>query len=441
VPVQRFPHAPRRLGPDSVARVRDPQIPCVAPPPPAPPEILKQTSRFAASVQGVVSIEFVITEEQKLLRQTVREFVAKEINPHVEAWEEKGDVPDDVFRKLGNVGLLGAPIPQEYGGAGLDAVTYAMLTEELAKGCSSLRTTISVNTSLFGMNVLLYGNEDQKQQYLPKISSGEGRGAWALTEPQSGSDAAGLRTTARKDGDEWVLNGHKMWISDGGKADYHVAYARTGDWDPRSKREDICTFIVHKDDPGFKVGSIEAKSKLGLRASPTAELLYEDCRIPADRMIGEPGSGWQQANTILNGGRLSVAAGAVGIAQAALDASIAYVKNREAFGKKIGAFQLVKEHIAYMTMDVEMMRLLVYKAAWMKDQGLNNRLAVSLAKLHAGDACTRVCERAVQLHGGNGFSGEYPVERYWRDSKIIGIYEGTNEIQKIIIGGEVLGEL
>src|ERR1051325_7787288 len=323
-----------------------------------------------------------ITEEQKLLRQTVQEFVAKEISPHVEAWEEKGDVPDSVFRKLGEIGLLGAPIPTEYGGAGLDAVTYAMLTEELAKGCSSLRTTISVNTSLFGMNVLLFGSEAQKRFYLPKISSGEKRGAWGLTEPQSGSDAAGLRTTARREGDKWVLNGHKMWISDGGKADYHVAYARTNEWSPKTKREGICTFIVHKDDPGFKVGSIESKAKLGLRASPTAELLYEDCAIPADRMIGAPGSGGERANKILSGGGLSVAAAGVGIAQAALDVSIEYTKSREAFGMKIGSFQLVKEHIAYMTLEVEAMRLLVYKAAWQKDQGMDNRLAASLATLH-----------------------------------------------------------
>lgn len=384
-------------------------------------------------------MDFQVSEEQKLLIQTVREFVAKEIAPHVEEWEIQGDVPNSVFKKLGAIGLLGAPIPTEYGGAGLDAVTYAMLTEELAKGCSSLRTTISVNTSLFGMNVLLFGSEAQKKEYLPGISSGEKRGAWGLTEPQSGSDAAGLRTTAVKQGDKWVINGHKMWISDGGKADYHVVYARTNEWNPKTKREGICTFVVHKDDPGFKVGTIESKTKLGLRASPTAELLYEDCTIPAERMIGEPGSGWEQANKILNGGRLSVAAGAVGIAQAALDASIEYVKTREAFGMPIGSFQLVKEHIAYMQLEIEMMRLLVAKAAWMKDQGMDNRLAVSLAKLHAGEACTRICERAVQLHGGNGYSGEYPVERYWRDSKIIGIYEGTNEIQKIIIGGEVLG--
>jgi alkylation response protein AidB-like acyl-CoA dehydrogenase len=383
-------------------------------------------------------MEFSISEEQKLVRQTVREFVEKEINPFVEEWEEAGDIPSGVFQKMGKTGILGGPIPTEYGGAGLDALTYAMMTEEIGRGCSSLRTTLSVNTSLFGSNVLLFGNEEQKRTYLPKISSGERRGAWALTEPQSGSDAAGLRTRARRKGNEWILNGHKMWISDGGKADYHVVYARTNEWDPRKKRDGICTFIVHKDDPGFRIGSVESRGKLGLRASPTAELLYEDCRIPADRIVGAEGSGWDQANTILNNGRLSVAAGAVGIMQAAFDATIAYAHEREAFGEKIGSFQLVKEHLAYMQLDIETTRLLVYRAAWLKDAGMNNRLAVSLAKLHSAEACMRVTERAVQLHGGNGFSGEYPVERYFRDAKIIGIYEGTNEIQKVIVGGELL---
>ncbi|MHB8585208.1 MAG: acyl-CoA dehydrogenase family protein [Thermoplasmatota archaeon] len=383
-------------------------------------------------------MEFQVTEEQKLVRQTVREFIEKEVNPNVEAWEQAGDIPVAVFRAMGRNGILGAPIPPDYGGAGLDAVTYAMMTEEIGRGCSSLRTTLSVNTSLFGMNVLYFGNEEQKRRYLPKVASGEGRGAWALTEPQSGSDAAGLRTTAKKSGQEWILNGHKMWISDGGKADYHIVYARTNEWDPRTKREGISTFIVHKEDPGFRVGSVEAKTKLGLRASPTAELLYEDCRIPAERLVAKEGSGWEQANRILNNGRLSVAAGAVGIMQAAYEASVRYAKEREAFGQHIGDFQLVREHLAYMAVDIETTRLLVYRAAWMKDQGMDNRLAVSMAKLHGAEACMRVTERAVQIHGGNGFSGEYPVERYFRDAKIIGIYEGTNEIQKVIIGGAIL---
>lgn len=385
-------------------------------------------------------MDFTITEEQKLLKRSVREFVEQEVRPHIDAWEEAGDIPDEIFRRLGKQGILGAPIPEEYGGSGLDYVTYTMLTEEIGRGCSSLRTTLSVNTTLFGMNLLEFGSEAQKARYLPEIASGEGRGAWALTEPQSGSDAAGLRTRAERDGDAWVLNGHKMWISDGGKADYHIVYARTNEFDPSTKREGICTFVVHRDDPGFEVGSVEARGKLGLRASPTAELLYEDCRIPADRLVGEEGSGWAQANFTLNGGRLSVAAGAVGIMQAAMDASLDYVRSREAFGKPIGDFQLVKEHLAYMANAIETTRLLVHKAAWMKAEGLDNRLAVSQAKLHAAEACMDVTERAVQLHGGNGYSGEYPVERLFRDAKIIGIYEGTNEIQKLIIGHELLNE-
>ncbi len=385
-------------------------------------------------------MEFGITEEQRLIKQTARDFVEKEINPFIEAWEEDGQIPDEVVLKLGRLGLLGAPIPVEYGGAGLDAVTYAMVTEEIARGCSSLRTTVSVNTSLFGLNVLGFGTEEQKKKYLPLISTGEKRGAWALTEPQSGSDAAGLRTTAVRDGDSYVINGHKMWISDGDRADYVVVYARTNEWDPKTKREGICTFVVEKGTPGFKVGSIEAKGKLGLRASHTAELLFEDCRVPATNMLGAPGSGWEQANHILNNGRLSVAAGAVGIMQAAIDATMAYVDERSAFGHKIRDFQLVKEHLAYMHTDTETSRLLVLKAAWMKQAGLDNRLAVSLAKLHAGEAVVRVTQRAVQLHGGNGYSSDYPVQRYFRDSMICGIYEGTNEIQKIIIGGELFGE-
>ncbi len=385
-------------------------------------------------------MEFGITEEQKLIKQTARDFVEKEINPFVESWEEVGEIPNEVVLKLGKLGLLGAPIPAEYGGSGLDAVTYAMLTEEIARGCSSLRTTVSVNTSLFGLNVLNFGNEEQKKKYLPAICTGEKRGAWALTEPQSGSDAAGLRSTAVKDGDEYVINGHKMWISDGDRADYVVVYARTNEWDPKTKREGICTFVVEKGTPGFEVGSIEAKGKLGLRASHTAELLFKDCRVPAANMLGEPGSGWAQANHILNNGRLSVAAGAVGIMQAAIDATMDYVDQRQAFGHKIRDFQLVKEHLAYMHTDTETSRLLVLKAAWMKQQGLDNRLAVSLAKLQAGEAVVRVTQRAVQLHGGNGYSSEYPVGRYFRDSMICGIYEGTNEIQKVIIGGELFGE-
>jgi alkylation response protein AidB-like acyl-CoA dehydrogenase len=382
-------------------------------------------------------MDFEITEDQKLLKQNVRDFMEKEVAPHVDEWESDGDIPDRVFEQMGEQGILGAPIPEEYGGSGLDYVTYTMITEEVGRVFSSLRTTLSVNTTLFGMNVLEFGSEEQKQRYLPEIASGEGRGAWALTEPRSGSDAAGMRTTAERDGDEWVLNGSKMWISDGGKADYHVVYARTNEWDPSEKYEDINAFIVHASDPGFEVGGEESNSKLGLRASPTAELNYDDCRIPEDRLLGEPGSGWEQANTTLNGGRLSVSAGGVGMMQAAYEASLDYVEQREAFGREIGDFQLVKEHLAYIKTKLDATRLLVRRAAWRVDEGLPHRQQVSIAKLKAAEACMDVAERAVQIHGGNGYSGDYPVERIFRDAKILGIYEGTNEIQKLIIGSEV----
>lgn len=388
-------------------------------------------------------IGFELTSEQELVRKTAREFVDKHVNPNVETWEEEGSIPESVVLEAGKLGLLGAPIPTEYGGSGLDAVTYAIVTEEIGRGCSSLRTTFSVNTGLFGHNVLYFGSEEQKKRYLPKICTGEKRGAWALTEHHSGSDAAGMRTTATPDGDEYVLNGRKMWISDGDRADHVVVYARVGEkgaFDPKTKRENLATFVVDKGTPGFTTGTIMGKGKLGLRASHTAELILDDCRVPAENLLGEVGAGWDQANAILQKGRISVAAGALGIAQAAFDASVDYCREREAFGRPIGDFQLVKQHLAFMHQQIEAGRLLVWKAAWMADQGLDNSLAVSTAKLYTAQMVMDVTERAVQLHGGNGYSDEYPVERYFRDAKICGIYEGTNEIHQIIIGGKVLGE-
>ena len=384
-------------------------------------------------------MDFSTTPEQDLLRKTAREFVDKEISPHVDAWEDSGQIPDEVVRKLGRLVILGAPIPVEYGGAGLDAVSYAMLTEEIARGCSSLRTTISVNTSLFGQTVNIFGSDAQKRLWLPAICTGEKRGAWALTEHHSGSDAAGLRTSARRDGEHWVLDGTKMWISDGDRADHVVVFARVNTWDPKRKREGISVFVVDKGTPGFKIGSVEVNKKLGLRASHSAELIFEGCRVPLANLVGREGQGWDIANAILQKGRLSVAAGAIGIAQRAFELALDYAKRREAFGQAIGRFQLVQEHLAYMAIDVETSRLLVLRAAWLGDQGLDNSLAVSMAKLHAAEACMRVTERAVQIHGGNGYSAEYVVERLFRDAKICGIYEGTNEIQKVIIGGKLTG--
>ncbi len=385
-----------------------------------------------------------LTEDQKLLRQTVRQFVDDEIKPHVRQWEIKGEVPDSIYKRMADQGFMGAPIPEEYGGAGLDPVSYAILTEELAKGCSSLRTSLSVNASLAGMTLLKFGSEAQKEKWLRPIASGKKMGAWALTEAGSGSDAAAMKTRAVRRSKDYVVNGSKMWISNGAKADEVVLFAST---DPKKRHEGISTFIVAKGHKGFRPGTIETTNKLGLRSSPTAELIFEDCSLPEDQRIGKEGQGWEIAMYVLNNGRLSVAAGAVGIAQAAFEASQDYVKKRTAFEKPIGSFQLVKAKIADMATQIEAGRLLVWNAALMKQRYENKdctfdewTLAVSKAKLFTAEMCVKVAEEAIQIHGANGYTNEYPVERYWRDAKICGIYEGTNEIQRLIIARHVLGK-
>ena len=356
----------------------------------------------------------------------------------MKAWEEQGAIPQTVIRKMGDLGFFGIPIPEAYGGAGLDYVSFALVVEEIARGCNSLRTTLSVQTSLTGTTLLAAGSETQKRKILAPLARGEFLGAWALTEPDAGSDAANLRTTAKREGDEWVLNGAKRFISNGNLAEYVVVFAR----EPGTKRQDgISAFLVKQGTPGFHVTHVETNTKLGLRASPTADLAFDDCRIPADHLIGGQGEGWETAMYVLNHGRLGVAAGAAGIGQACLELSIEHARERRAFDRPIGAFQLIREMIAEMAVEVEATRLLYLKAAWMRDQGEDNRLAVSLAKLFGAQMAVRCADRAVQIYGGYGFSGEYPVERHFRDAKIMGIYEGTNEIQKMVIAHELLGEL
>ncbi|MEE8198753.1 MAG: acyl-CoA dehydrogenase family protein [Thermoplasmata archaeon] len=383
-------------------------------------------------------MEFQLSEAQKLIRETARSFVDAEVIPHVKAWEEKGEIPRTVIRKMGDLGFFGIPIPEAYGGAGLDYVSFALVVEEIARGCNSLRTTLSVQTSLTGTTLLAAGSETQKRKILAPLARGEFLGAWALTEPDAGSDAANLRTTGKREGDEWVLNGAKRFISNGNLAEYVVVFAR----EPGTKRQDgISAFLVKQGTPGFHVTHVETNTKLGLRASPTADLAFDDCRIPADHLIGGQGEGWETAMYVLNHGRLGVAAGAAGIGQACLELSIEHARERRAFDRPIGAFQLIREMIAEMAVEVEATRLLYLKAAWMRDQGEDNRLAVSLAKLFGAQMAVRCADRAVQIYGGYGFSGEYPVERHFRDAKILGIYEGTNEIQKMVIAHELLGEL
>lgn len=373
-----------------------------------------------------------------MVQDMARDFVDREVVPYAKEWEERGEIPRTVVDKMAKLGMMGGPIPPEYGGAGMDYVSFLLLVEEIARGSNSLRTTISVQVSLAESTLLKFGNEAQKRKYLVPLAKGERLGAWALTEPQAGSDAANQRTTAALDGDEWVLNGEKRFISNGNIADYVIVHARK----PGTRRQEgISVFLVEKGTRGFTVPHVETKTKLGLRASPTADLAFDDCRIPRENLIGKTGQGWEAAMYILNQGRIGVAAGGVGLAQACLDVSVKYARERRAFDRPIGSFQLVQEMIAEMALDVEAGRLLYLKAAHLRDLGLDNRLAVSMAKLFCAQMAMRCADRAVQIHGGYGFSGDYPVERYFRDAKVLGLYEGTNQIQQMIIAHEVLGEL
>ena len=391
-----------------------------------------------------MAVEFTLTDEQRMIREMTRAFVDEHISPAiVREWERAGDHPHDIYRKMAGQGLLGAPFPQEYDGGGLDAVAYAILTEELARGCSSLRTSISVHGSLCGSTLKYFGSKEQKERWLPPMARGERLGAWALTEPGSGSDAAGMQTMARRDGDHYVLDGTKAWISNGGLADYVIVYAKT---DPAAKHRGISCFLVEKGTPGFEVVGVETTTKLGLRSSPTATLAFAGCRIPASHRIGKEGEGWKNAMHVLNHGRLSVAAGGVGIAQAAYEASLAYARERKAFGEPIGKFQLVQAMLAEMDVNIQAGRLLVWQAARVReafDRGEVSRddwtLAVSRAKMFVAEMALKVCEDAIQVHGANGYTDAYPVERYWRDAKVLGIYEGTNQIQRLIIGRLVTG--
>jgi len=381
-------------------------------------------------------MDFRLTEEQKLVQQTARDFVDREIIPHVREWEEKGEIPRSLYNKMAELGFLGAPVPEKYGGAGMDYVSFMLLMEEISRGSSSVRTTVSVQTSLSETSLMWFANEEQKQKWLVPLARGEKFGAWALTEPEAGSDAANLQTTYREEGDEYVLNGQKRFISNGSIADYIQVYARK----PGTKRhEGISLFLVPKEAPGFKVTHVETKTKLGLRASPTADLAFEDCRIPKENLIGKEGDGWNQAMRTLNSGRIGIAAGAVGVARAALEAAVKYVKERKAFGRPIGDFQLIREMIAQSAMEIEAARLLTLRAAHLRDLGLDNTLEVSMAKLFGAQMAQRVTDWAVQMHGGYGFSGDFDVERYYRDARILGLYEGTNEIQKLIIAERILG--
>lgn len=379
-------------------------------------------------------MDFDYSEEQQMIRMTVRDFADREIVPHARENDLLERFPSEILKKMGPIGFLGGPIPKEYGGSGLDAISHAILTEEIGRACSSVRTTLSVQVSLVAMTLLQWGTEEQKRRYLPRLCQGTSIGCFGLTEPNAGSDAGSIATSAEHRGDSWVLNGNKTWISNGGVADLALLIART---DATQKHQGLSAFLVERESPGFS--TVNITGKLGLRSSNTAELIFQDCRIPHEAILGQPGDGFRIAMSALDNGRYSVAAGCVGIVQGCLDASVKYARERRQFDRPIGSFQLVQELITQIALDLDVARLLVFRAGALKDRKMENTLQTSMAKYYASEAAVRSADAAIQIHGANGYSNEYVLERYFRDAKVATIYEGTSQIQKLIIGSHILG--
>ena len=379
-------------------------------------------------------MDFALTEEQQAIREMARKFADEEIAPVARENDIHERFPGDIIQKLGELGLLGGPLPPEYGGAGLDYISYALIIEEIGRACSSVRTTMSAHISLVALTINRWGTEEQKERYLPRLCRGEILGCFGLTEPNSGSDAASLQTSAVQDGDHWVLNGSKMWISNGGVAGVAIIFAQT---DKSKGYKGLAAFLVDTNTPGFSAQTIHGK--MGLRASNTAQLFLDDVRIPRENLLGKVGEGFKVAMSALDNGRYSLAAGCVGICQACIDACVRYAKERHQFGKPIGSFQLVQDLIARMIVDTEAARFLVWRAGYLKNQGIRNTLETSIAKYFATEAAVRIANDAIQVHGGYGYSNEFPVERYFRDARVGTLYEGTSQIQKLIIGYHALG--
>ncbi len=375
-----------------------------------------------------------LSDEQHAVRETARKFAEEYIVPAARDNDVHERFPQDIIEKMGEFGLLGGPVPVEYDGAGLDYISHALLTEEIGKACSSVRTTISVQISLVELSLARWGTEEQKRRYLPELCSGKLIGCFGLTEPNAGSDPSSIETSAVADGDHWLLNGRKTWISNGGVAGLAIVFAQT---DKRKGHRGIAAFLVERGTPGFSTRDIHGK--LGLRASNTGELLLEDCRIPQEQVLGKLGEGFKVAMSALDNGRYSVAAGCVGICQGCVDACLRYAKERKQFGRSIGNFQLVQDLIARMIVDTEAARLLVFRAGHLKNQGVRCTREVSIAKYFASEAAVRCALDAIQVHGSYGYSNEYPVERYLRDAKVATIYEGTSQIQKLLIASHDLG--
>ena len=379
-------------------------------------------------------MDFELTDEQKLIRETAREFTNREIVDRSRENARNHHFDLELVAKLAEQGYLGAIVPREYGGAGLDYVTYGLIVEEIGRGDSAMRTVVSVQTSLVCSAILRWGTEEQKRHYLPKLCSGEWLGCFGLTEPDTGSDAANQKTRARRTDDGWVIHGSKMWISMGDHARVALIFAQT---DPEKKHRGIACFLVDTDQPGFQPQPIH--HKLGLRGSDTAAISLDDVHVPEDAILGEVGDGFKVAMSSLDSGRYSVAAGCVGICQGSLDASVRYSQEREQFGRPIASFQLVQAMIADMVVKADAARMLVWRAGFLKDAGRPNTTETSIAKLFATEAAVECANTAIQVHGGAGYVDDHPVERYFRDVRVTTLYEGTSQIQQLIIGRAATG--
>jgi butyryl-CoA dehydrogenase len=374
-----------------------------------------------------------LTEEQKLLQKTVREFAESEVKPLAKEIDETGRFPRDTFKKAAELGLTGIAFPEAEGGAGFDHIAYSIVIEEISRCCASTGVILSVQNSLYCDPIHRFGTEEHKKKFLLPFARGEKIGCYALTEPQAGSNAAALQTKALKKGDKYVVNGTKAWITNGGAADAAIVYVNT---DPPKGEKGITALVVEKGTPGFKVGKEE--KKLGINATACCELVFTDCEVPAANRIGNEGEGYKVALSTLDGGRIGIAAQATGIAQGAFDAALAWSQQRMAFGHPISQFQAIQFMLADMSTEIDAARLLVRKAAWRQDSGARFSMDAAIAKLFASEMATRVTHKAIQIHGGYGYSREYPVERAYRDARITEIYEGTSEIQRLVIASWVL---
>jgi butyryl-CoA dehydrogenase len=379
-------------------------------------------------------LDFALTDEQQLIRETAREFCDREIAPFSRDWDRSERMDPGIVAKLAEVGFLGCALPEEHGGMGLDTASYCLVMEELGRADSSVRGIVSVNNGLAGKTIATWGTDEQRSEWLPRMCSGEALGCYALTEPGSGSDPASLVTRAERDGDSWVLNGSKIFITLGSWAGVALVFARSGGDGPRG----ISCFLVPTGSEGFSARKIDGK--LGLRAQDTAELFFEGVRVPDSARLGAEGAGFKVAMSALDNGRISLAAGSVGIAQGCLDACVAYSSERRQFGKPIGAFQLVQELIADMAVETEAARMMAWRAAYLADTGQPYTLAASQAKYYASEVAVRAANAAVQVHGGYGYVDEFPVAKYLRDARVSTLYEGTSQIQKLLIGRALTGE-